>query len=115
MAWRWLLAAALVAACQGPPAPPSLVGTWETSNGSPLKVIRDDGTCTGFGSVDVPGVNLGGPTTCTLAAEPDPVGRYRLTVAQSTTQWAYLVTFADGTATVYTRDGTELLWVLTRQ
>lgn len=115
MSGRWLLAVGLaLAACSSPP-PPSLVGTWTASNGSESKVIHDDGTCTGFGSVDVPGVNLGGPTTCTLADEPDPAGRYRLDIAQSNTGWSYLVTFDGDTASVYTRDGAELLYVLTRK
>ncbi|GAB3283480.1 hypothetical protein GCM10027449_26560 [Sinomonas notoginsengisoli] len=111
-----LLAAAAVAAslaaCSS--APPSLAGNWRSGDGTPTKVVSQNGACRGMYYDRGKPLDIGGGMSCSLSQSKDPNGRYSLVVSQPPNQATYTVAF-DGNdkATVY--DGSKAIYTMVRQ
>ena len=100
--------AAVLAACS---SPVSIAGTWSASDGSPMKVIGADGTCTGMYYSGNRVLDIGGPETCALSSK-EVDGYYSLVVRQAPNEITYQVAIEADTMTLMT-GGTAIV-TLTR-
>lgn len=91
-----LLSLLLLAGCGG--GPPALAGVWQPDDGSAVKTILEDGTCSGMYYADGRPLDIGGSATCVLGSE-GAGGGYPLVVEQPPNRASYDVTF-DGEDTM---------------
>lgn len=94
-------------------AEPTLSGVWSADDGTPAKVISEDGSCTGMYYHDGQPLDIGGEMRCTLGSRSDD-GTYTLIVQQPPNQRSYTATFPDADTLVLT-DGTETVVTLSRR
>jgi hypothetical protein len=73
----------------GPTGTEAFVGNWTASDGSGIKVFGEDGRCDGFYYNGREQLDIGGPMTCAVSANPAANGRYTLTVTQRPNQATY--------------------------
>ncbi len=92
---------------------PSLTGTWSPDDGSPTKVISDNGQCTGMYYNGGKVLDIGGGATCTLSSKATN-GKYDLVVQQSPNQETLQAEFT-GSDTLTLYSGSTKLVTLTRK
>ncbi|GAB3257971.1 hypothetical protein [Nocardioides dilutus] len=85
-----LLAAITTAGCSD--SAPDIAGVWAPDDGSGLKTIDEDGTCSGMYYNNGEPLDIGGAASCTLG-ETSTDGAYTLVVRQPPNQASYTVTF----------------------
>lgn len=85
-----LTAALLLAGCS---TTPSIEGVWQPDDGTGVKTIRADGTCTGMYYNQGRPLDIGNVATCQLSSSPGDDGSYTLVVEQAPNQASYGVTF----------------------
>ena len=98
-----------LAGCGGAP---SIEGVWKPNDGSGLKTIRADGTCTGMYYSQGKPLDIGGTATCQLG-EKSSGGTYTLIVQQPPNSTSYTVSFDGQDAMSFDVGGRQL--VLERQ
>ncbi|OCG73578.1 hypothetical protein [Microbacterium sediminis] len=87
---------------------------WQPDDGSGVKTIAEDGSCTGMYYNAGQPLDIGGGMTCTLGSEEND-GAYVLVVSQPPNEASYLVRFdGNDTAVVMSQSG-EPLVTLERQ
>ena len=100
-----------LAACSS--APPSLTGNWKSSDGTPMKVVAQNGLCRGMYYNAGKPLDIGGGMSCSLSGQKDSNGRYSLVVSQPPNEATYTVSFeGNDKATVY--DGSKAIYTMTR-
>lgn len=100
----------LVAYVSGCSSAPSIVGVWEGSDGTPLKIIDASGQCEGMYYNQGAPLDIGGPMTCALGSEADDSGYYTLVVSQGPNTTTYSVDFFDSdTAVLMDSSGTAIV------
>lgn len=93
---------------------PSLVGVWQADDGSGVKTIAEDGSCTGMYYNAGQPLDIGGGMTCTLGSEEDD-GAYLLVVRQPPNEASYLVRFDGNDTAVLMSQSGEPIVTLERQ
>lgn len=90
----------------------SIAGVWSASDGTPAKVIDENGACSGMYYNGGQLLDIGGGMTCTLSSS-ESGGYYTMVVQQPPNQISYQVAF-DGDTMTLLSGGTEVV-TLTRQ
>jgi hypothetical protein len=72
---------------------PSIAGVWQPDDGTGVKTIRADGTCTGMYYNHGRPLDIGNVATCQLSSSPGDDGTYTLVVEQAPNQASYAVRF----------------------
>lgn len=90
---------------------PSIVGVWEGSDGTPLKIIDESGLCEGMYYNQGEPLDIGGPMTCALGSDADDSGYYTLVVLKDPTQPPTPLTSLTDSETAVLMDsgGTEIV------
>ncbi|WP_412537957.1 hypothetical protein R8Z50_19040 [Longispora sp. K20-0274] len=105
----WLLGKALSGGADTSTDSTTIVGSWNASDGTGLKVFGSNGQCDGFYYNGTTPLDIGGPMTCVLSSKPDTQNRYTLTVTQRPNRDTYKVEFSTADhATVYSDTGQKL-------
>ncbi len=72
---------------------PSIEGVWQPDDGTGVKTIRADGTCTGMYYNQGRPLDIGNVATCQLSSSPGDDGSYTLVVEQAPNRASYDVRF----------------------
>lgn len=107
-----LMLAAGLAGCGG--GAPSLVGVWQADDGSGLKTVNDDGSCTGMYYNGGSPLDIGGGMTCQLG-EKSSDGTYLLVVRQPPNERSYAVRFDGNDTAVLLGSSGDAIVTLERQ
>lgn len=92
----------------------SLTGVWRADDGTGLKTVNADGSCSGMYYNNGKPLDIGGGMTCTLGDKEDD-GTFLLVVRQPPNQLSYRVRFSGpDTAQLLSKSG-EIVVTLTRQ
>lgn len=91
---------------------PGIVGIWEGDDGSGIKMINADGSCSGMYYNGRSPLDIGGPMTCVLGLKSGN-GNFTMLVRQSPNEHTYRVTFDGDLMTL--SDSNGVLVNLTRQ
>lgn len=84
-------AALLLASCAG--GPPEIAGVWQPDDGSGMKTVNEDGSCSGMYYNRGEPLDIGGGMMCTLGDAKSSDGSYTLVVEQPPNSARYSVTF----------------------
>lgn len=83
-----------LSAC-GSSGTPSITGVWEADDGTALKTINADGSCSGMYYNNGKPLDIGGRATCTLSQGQNSSGGYTMIVRQPPNERTYSVKFLD--------------------
>lgn len=86
----FVTAGLLLAGCS---TTPSIEGVWQPDDGTGVKTIRADGTCSGMYYNQGRPLDIGNVATCQLSSSPGDDGSYTLVVEQAPNQASYGVRF----------------------
>ena len=103
---------AMLTACGGPAD--DIVGVWEADDGTGIKTINDDGSCSGMYYNAGEPLDIGGPMSCSFSEEEDGEGRHALVVQQPPNQQTLEVEFVDAD-TVEVYQGADRLFTMQRR
>lgn len=93
---------------------PELTGVWRGDDGTGLKTVSADGSCSGMYYNNGKPLDIGGGMTCTLG-EKDQDGDYILVVRQPPNQRSYHVQFEGSDTAILLEDSGDVVVTLTRQ
>lgn len=89
-------------------------GVWQPDDGSGIKTVNADGSCTGMYYNQGQPLDIGGAMTCALG-EKDQDGEYLLVVRQPPNERTYRVRFDGSDTAVLMGDSGDVIVTLTRQ
>lgn len=109
-----LLAAtcALTAACGS--AAPDITGVWQADDGTGIKTVNEDGSCTGMYYNNGEPLDIGGSMSC-LLGDTETDGTYLLVVRQPPNERTYQVRFEGSDVAVLLDNAGQAVVTLTRQ